>query len=130
MAATTADGGGSYDGGEVDEGWRSIVVATAYAQIGSEYVWGGETPGAFDCSGLVKYCYAAAGIGLGHSSGSQSAYCNKPVSQAVPGDICWTPGHVGIYVGNGAVIEAMQPGMGVRYNAGALYGYSSCGSPL
>lgn len=107
---------------------RSIIVAAAYAQVGCAYVYGAASPGvAFDCSGLVMYCYAQAGISLPHSSASLAAYCNKSASQAQAGDIMWKPGHVGICVGNGVTIEAMNPYMGVTF--GTTSDFVSCGSP-
>jgi cell wall-associated NlpC family hydrolase len=108
--------------------WRQQVLAYAYASLGGEYVWGGEEFKACDCSGLTMLAYGSAGISLPHYSGSQSAFCNKSLSQAVPGDVCWKSGHVGIYIGNGATIEAMGPSYGITY--GQLSSFTSCGNPV
>jgi len=48
----------------------SAIVSAAYGQLNVPYVYGGASPSGFDCSGLVMYCHRAAGISLGHSSGS------------------------------------------------------------
>jgi hypothetical protein len=85
----------------------NAIVAAAESQLGVPYVWGGSTPGkALDCSGLVQYCYAQAGISLPHYSEDQANGGTKiPLSQARPGDILWKPGHVAIYVGGNEYIH-------------------------
>lgn len=111
-----------------NEAWRDAVLMVAYANLGGSYVWGGSSFKASDCSGLVMQCYKAVGINLSHSADAQgAAYCNKPISQAVPGDIVWKSGHVGIYIGNGKTIEAHNPSRGISY--GSLSSFVSCGSP-
>lgn len=121
-------GGGSSSGGSsLGSGARNTIISTAYSKIGCGYVYGASGPSNYDCSGLVQACYAAAGIYVPHSSGSLAGYCNKPASQAEPGDIVWTPGHVGIYIGGGTTIEAMNPSVGVTY--GRLSSFQRAGSP-
>lgn len=121
-------GSGSSSGGSsLGSGARNIIISTAYSKIGCGYVYGASGPSNYDCSGLVQACYAAAGIYVPHSSGSLAGYCNKPASQAEPGDILWTPGHVGIYIGGGTTIEAMNPSVGVTY--GRLSSFQRAGSP-
>ena len=96
------------------------IVAAAYSQIGVPYVWGGTTPGVgLDCSGLTQYCYRVAGISIGRTTGPQSSG-GMQVSNPEPGDIVCYPGHVGIYVGNGRMIAAPQPGEYVKEQA--VYG--------
>ncbi len=91
--------------------YGSIVVAAARSKLGCPYVWGAAGPNSFDCSGLVMWCYAQAGVSLGHYSGSQGkAGAVIPLSQAQPGDILWKSGHVGIYIGGGQYIHAPQTG--------------------
>jgi cell wall-associated NlpC family hydrolase len=94
-----------------------IIVAMAYEQLGTPYVWGGTTPfRGLDCSGLTQYCYRQAGISIPRVDTSQRAAARSalPVSLARPGDILWKMGHVGIYIGGGQYIHAPQPGDVVR----------------
>jgi cell wall-associated NlpC family hydrolase len=84
------------------------------AQQGKPYVWASAGPGSFDCSGLVQYAYAAAGISLSHSSSAQ-ARVGQAVSrdQLQPGDIIafYSPvSHVGIYIGGGKMVHAPTSG--------------------
>ncbi len=111
------NGGGSESGGGAlingDGSKGSIIVNAARSQIGVPYVWGGTTPGVgLDCSGLTQYCYRVAGISIPRTSSQQLARGTK-VSNPQPGDICWTPGHVAIYIGGGRMIEAQQSGVPV-----------------
>ncbi len=87
----------------------SAIVSAAYGQLGVPYVYGGASPSGFDCSGLVMFCHRAAGISLGHSSGSQGSG-GKSVSSPQPGDVVCYAGHVGIYIGGGKMIHAPQTG--------------------
>ncbi len=60
--------------------------------------------------------WGAAGVGLPHNSEAQiGSFPNVPMSGLAPGDVVWTPGHVGLYVGGGAVIHAPHTGDVVRY---------------
>lgn len=95
-----------------------IAVTTALAQRGKPYVWAAAGPGSFDCSGLIMYSYAAAGIGLPHSAAMQ-VRMGHPVSRAQlqPGDLVgyFSPvSHIGMYVGNGMIINAPTAGDVVR----------------
>lgn len=95
--------------------YGSTVVAAAYSKLGCPYVWGASGPNSFDCSGLVMWCYAQAGVSLDHYSGSQGqSGAIIPLSQAQPGDILWKSGHVGIYIGNGQYIHAPRTGEVVK----------------
>jgi cell wall-associated NlpC family hydrolase len=87
-----------------------MIVNAAWTQIGVPYVWGGTTAGVgLDCSGLTQWCHAQAGISIPRVDTAQLAG-GVQVTDPQPGDIAWTPGHVGIYIGNGQMIEAQQPG--------------------
>ena len=99
----TGGAGGSYD----------AILKAAYAYMGTAYKWGGTSKKGIDCSGLVMQAYKAAGISLPHQSGA--IYSDgKKTSTPKAGDIVWEPGHVGIYVGNGQMINATQTGDTVR----------------
>jgi peptidoglycan DL-endopeptidase CwlO len=87
-----------------------IIVSTAMRYLGVPYVWGASSPGGFDCSGLVKYCFAKVGISLPHSSAMQYHYGRHVSrSQLKPADLVFFYNpihHVGIYIGNGRMINA------------------------
>ncbi|GAA4425400.1 hypothetical protein GCM10023169_22990 [Georgenia halophila] len=95
-------------------GVGSSIVGIARQYVGVPYVYGGASPSGFDCSGFTMYVYAQAGISLPRSSDAQR-YAGTVVSasEAQPGDLVWSPGHVGIYTGNGQHIAARSPGTGL-----------------
>src|SRR6516162_5811235 len=86
----------------------------ALSRRGSPYVWGAAGPGAFDCSGLVMWAYAQVGISLPHFTGAQwTMGVHVARSQLQPGDLVFfypDIGHVGLYIGNGLMVDA--PGLG------------------
>jgi len=102
-------------------GGADTIVAAAYSQLGVPYVWGGNGDPGFDCSGLTQWCYAQAGISIGRTDGAQyaGAAAILPLSEAIPGDILWTSGHVGICIsyGGGTYIDAPYPGQVVSVNS-------------
>jgi cell wall-associated NlpC family hydrolase len=94
----------------------AAVVAYARAQVGKRYRSGGEGPNSFDCSGFTKRAYAQAGIRLPHSSGAQAARARKISRiQGRPGDLVYGPGHVGVYMGGGMMIDAGNRRTGVVF---------------
>jgi cell wall-associated NlpC family hydrolase len=94
----------------------SAVVEVAMRYLGVPYLWGGTTPSGFDCSGFTRYVFQQVGISLPRTSSEQRyAGTEVPASAAQPGDLIWSPGHIGIYVGEGMQIEAPSPGKAVRY---------------
>ena len=100
-----------------------IAVDWALAQVGTPYIWGGETPGVgFDCSGLVQAAYKVAGITLPRVAQDQYDSTAKlgPSDPLEPGDLVFFGGgptdvtHVGIYIGNGQMVDAPYTGADVR----------------
>jgi cell wall-associated NlpC family hydrolase len=103
-----------------------VAVDWALAQVGTPYVWGGEAPGVgFDCSGLVQAAYKVAGIALPRVAQDQYDATAKlgPSDPVEPGDLLFFGGgptdvtHVGIYVGNGTMVDAPHSGANVRVEA-------------
>lgn len=96
------------------------VANYAVQFVGNPYVYGGTslTNGA-DCSGFVMSVYAAFGVSLPHSSSAlRSVGYAVDASQVQPGDIICYSGHVGIYIGNGAIVHASnrREGIKITYN--------------
>jgi cell wall-associated NlpC family hydrolase len=90
----------------------------ALTRLGDPYVWGAAGPSAFDCSGLVMWAYAQVGISLLHFTGDQwNEGEHIPRSQLQPGDLVFffqDLGHVGMYIGNGLMINAPTFGQPVQ----------------
>ncbi|MDO8150340.1 C40 family peptidase [Isoptericola sp. b408] len=92
------------------------VVRVAHNYIGHRYSWGGTSPATgFDCSGFTSYVYKKAiGKTLPRSSSAQASLGTRVSrSNARQGDLVYSPGHIGIYAGNGRIIESARPGVGV-----------------
>jgi peptidoglycan DL-endopeptidase CwlO len=102
----------------------ATVIAYAREQLGKPYLWGGTGPDAFDCSGLVMMAYRAAGIDIPRTSQEQWAWGPRvKASQVQPGDLVFfagadgtrtSPGHVGLVIGGGLMIEAYATGFPIR----------------
>ncbi len=111
-APVPAGGGAALDAAQV-------AVRVAEAQLGKPYVWGAAGPDTFDCSGLTMYAYAAAGIALPHFTGAQwNVGRHVALSALLPGDLVFYYSdlhHMGMYVGNGQVIEAPHTGDVVKF---------------
>ncbi|MEV6928203.1 NlpC/P60 family protein [Dactylosporangium sp. NPDC051485] len=90
------------------------AVRFAYNQLGKVYQWGADGPNSFDCSGLTMAAWKAAGVALPHNAARQKQTV-KPITRAElrPGDLVFyykDVSHVGIYIGDGRVIEAPRAG--------------------
>jgi peptidoglycan DL-endopeptidase CwlO len=96
------------------------ALALAKGKLGDPYVWGAAGPSAFDCSGLVVWAFKQFGISLPHSSSTLSTM-GTPVAKSAlqPGDLVffYSPvSHMGIYAGNGMVLNATESGQPVQYS--------------
>jgi cell wall-associated NlpC family hydrolase len=112
----------------VTGGGNARVVAFALAQVGKPYVFGGNGPNVFDCSGLTAAAWHRVGVSIPRISYDQARL--HRVSSLQPGDIIiYTGGsHVGIYIGGGNVVVAENPHTGIHvrpigYDAGHQYYY-------
>jgi peptidoglycan DL-endopeptidase CwlO len=96
----------------------AAAVQYAMSKVGDAYVYGAAGPSSFDCSGLTMAAWQQAGVSLPHSSSAQMG-SGTPVSQAElqPGDLVfyYSPvSHVGMYIGNGQIVNAENPSVGVK----------------
>jgi cell wall-associated NlpC family hydrolase len=102
----------------------TTALRAAESRQGLPYVWGAAGPGSFDCSGLVEWSFAQAGVAMPRVAADQARTGPAvPVNQLEPGDLLFyhtdptAPGyisHVAIYLGNGWIIQAPQPGLRVQ----------------
>jgi peptidoglycan DL-endopeptidase CwlO len=110
----------------------SVAIAYAEAQIGKPYLWGGTGPDAFDCSGLVMMAYRQAGVDIPRTSEVQWAWGPRiQAGHEEPGDLVFfagsdgtqtNPGHVGLVIGKGKMVEAYATGTTIRISS---YGTSN-----
>ena len=111
------------------------AIAYARAELGKPYLWGRTGPDAFDCSGLVQMAYRSAGVDIARTS--QEQWATEPhVPSPRPGDLAFfagadgtmtSPGHVGIVIGHGDMIEAFGTGYPIRvasYDRPDLVGFT------
>lgn len=90
------------------------AVAFATAQVGKPYCWGGTGPRCFDCSGLAQTAWSRAGARVPRTADAiADTLTEVPVEEVRAGDILWWPGHVGIYAGNGWLVDALDTRHGV-----------------
>lgn len=112
LGGTATISGGSE--GSSSKGTQAVEIARQY--LGTPYVWGGESPGGFDCSGLMQYVYKQMGYDI-----SRTTYTQINDGQSVsksnlqPGDLVFfgdpsSPHHVGMYIGNGQYLHAPRTG--------------------
>jgi cell wall-associated NlpC family hydrolase len=124
---------GGSTAGTVSASTAAAAVGVAEAQIGKPYVWAAAGPNTFDCSGLVMYAYGQVGVSLDHFTGDQwneGAHLNR--DELRPGDLVFfaydtsnpsTIHHVGMYIGNGEMVEAPHTGADVQISSYARPDY-------
>ncbi len=123
-AAGLPAGSVSTAGGAMTAAELTAALRAAESRQGLPYVWGAAGPSSFDCSGLVQWSFAQAGVRMPRVAADQARTGPAvPASQLQPGDLLFyhtdptAPGyisHVAIYLGNGWMIQAPQPGMNVQ----------------
>src|SRR6478672_983135 len=119
-------------------GAGGAVVAAALAQLGWPYVWGGESraEGGFDCSGLIDYAFAAAGVPVGRLTAAGLQQLAQPLSEAAApqaGDLVFVglpAHHVGLVVAPGLAVEAPHRGARVRIEPLGDGGWTGAGRIL
>ena len=100
-------------------GWQ-VAVAFAESQVGKPYQWAGAGPSAYDCSGLTMASWEKAGVTLPHSAQDQYDLTTRvEIGDLLLGDLVFfgTPTdvyHVGIYIGNGQMVDAPETGEDVK----------------
>ncbi|MCU4184810.1 C40 family peptidase [Acidiferrimicrobium sp. IK] len=97
----------------------AVALAWAFSELGKPYVWGGTGPDVFDCSGLTQYSWAHAGVAIPRVAADQDTWTVPvPLSQLLPGDLVFYGTtdihHVGMYIGDGLMINAPHTGDVVR----------------
>jgi cell wall-associated NlpC family hydrolase len=109
------------------------AVQAALSQVGKPYQWGAAGPDSYDCSGLTMWAWAQAGVALPHNSGMQySATPRVDQSDWQPGDLLFFGSpihHVGMYIGNGQMVEAPYTGAQVRVVPASRSDYVGAGRP-
>lgn len=108
---------------DAGRGTGAAIAEYASGFVGYPYVYGGTTPDGWDCSGFVQYAYSMFGIGLPRTAAAQAA-SGMPVGsldEALPGDIIANAGHSGIYLGNGLVVNALNPYQGTQITGLGVY---------
>lgn len=108
------------------------ILQGAVDYLGTPYAWGGESPSGFDCSGLAQYLYGKVGVNIPRTTYDQfKGGIAVPSNQLQPGDLVFfkgsdskngLPGHVGIYVGGGKMIDAPHTGSVVRVESVSSFG--------
>jgi cell wall-associated NlpC family hydrolase len=88
-----------------------LVLKFARKQLGKPYRYGAVGPDSFDCSGFTMYVWRKGGVSLPHNSGAQRAATKSvPLDKMKPGDLVFSSGHVGMYIGNGKMIHSPHTG--------------------
>lgn len=116
QAQTAAAAGSAVSGytGGISASTGSAIADYALTLVGSPYVYGGTSPAGFDCSGFTQYVFAQFGISLPRTAEAQSACGTQvPASEAQPGDLVTYNGHAALCIGNGMIVNALNPSSGV-----------------
>ena len=131
-ASTGDEGSGSGDDKSKDDGADSgsgdvkvpdgskaeQVIAIAKQYVGTPYVLGGTSPSGWDCSGYTSFVYGKVGVDLPRTSSAQKGAGQiVSASEAKAGDIIWSPGHVGIYAGDGMMYDAGNTSVDTSYRS-------------
>jgi peptidoglycan DL-endopeptidase CwlO len=124
VGGTQVTAGSAATGGLLSPAQVTAFLKAALSRVGMPYVWGAAGPTSFDCSGLVQWSFAQAGVAMPRVAADQARTGPAvPVSQLQPGDLLFyhfdptAPGyisHVAIYLGKGLMIQAPQPGQNVE----------------
>jgi peptidoglycan DL-endopeptidase CwlO len=124
VGGTQVTAGSTATGGLLSPAQVTAFLKAALSRVGMPYVWGAAGPTAFDCSGLVQWSFAQAGVAMPRVAADQARTGPAvPLSQLQPGDLLFyhfdptAPGyisHVAIYLGKGLMIQAPQPGQNVE----------------
>lgn len=94
------------------------VIAIAKQYVGTPYVMGGTSPSGWDCSGYTSFVYGKVGVDLPRTSSAQKGAGQiVSASEAKAGDIIWSPGHVGIYAGDGMMYDAGNTRVNTSYRS-------------
>jgi cell wall-associated NlpC family hydrolase len=123
-AGAVGGASGAARGAVLTRGQTLTMLRAALSRVGMPYVWGAAGPRAFDCSGLVQWSFARAGVPMPRVAADQARTGPAvPVPRLEPGDLLFyhtdptAPGyisHVAIYLGRGEMIQAPEPGMDVE----------------
>lgn len=111
----------------------SEAVAAAKSKLGTPYQWGGNGPDSYDCSGLTTYAWGSVGVQFPRSSAAQKAALPPvPLEHIEPGDLLFFGSpvhHVGIYAGDGQMVNAPYTGSHVRMDSIWRDDFAGAGRP-
>jgi cell wall-associated NlpC family hydrolase len=117
----------TYTGSAANSSQGDIAADFALSQIGKPYQWGAAGPSTYDCSGLAMVAWAHAGVSILHYTGDQwNEGVHVPLDDMQRGDLVFyatnnadpaTIHHVGIYIGNGEMVDAPYTGVDVRIDS-------------